>query len=125
VTARRLALALGAIEIITGLLQGAVPGWFYDEVSPILERNDYLMRDVATIHLAFGLALFALRDRPAWRLGVLICAAAQYALHALNHLFYVDDANPAWHGVFDFLYVGAFALIYAWLARRTEREGLT
>jgi hypothetical protein len=56
------------------------------------------MGDLATWYLALGvLALVAVR-RPGWRVPVLALAVLQNALHALNHLFDVGEADPEWLG---------------------------
>ena len=52
------------------------------------------MADVAAWYLALGaVALVALR-RESWRIPVIALASVQYALHSLNHLIDVGEADP-------------------------------
>jgi hypothetical protein len=52
------------------------------------------MADVAAWYLALGaVALVALR-RESWRIPVIALAFVQYALHSLNHLIDVGEADP-------------------------------
>jgi hypothetical protein len=81
-----------------GLLLWLTPGFFYDSIGPYGARNDHYMADVATWYLALGaVALVALR-RESWRIPVIALAFVQYALHSLNHLIDVGEADPGWLG---------------------------
>ena len=81
-----------------GLLLWLTPGFFFDEIGPYGARNDHYMGDLATWYLALGaVALVAVR-RARWRVPVLALAFVQYALHAVNHLIDVGEADPEWLG---------------------------
>ena len=61
--------------------------------------------------------------RPSWRAPALALVGLQYALHALNHLLDVGDADPSWVGPFDLvsLAVGAACSSAALCAREASR----
>jgi hypothetical protein len=91
-------LAFAALQLLTGALLWLTPGLFYDEVGAYGPRNDHYMADLATWYLALGaLVLIGVR-RTAWRAPVLGVALLPTALHAVNHLLDVGEADPRWLG---------------------------
>lgn len=95
---KALLAAFAVIQIVLGLLLWLTPGWFYEEVGPYGVRNDHYMGDMATWYLALGGVALASIKRVSWRVPVLVLAFAQYALHSLNHLIDIGQADPSWLG---------------------------
>ena len=48
--------------------------------------------------------------------------AIEYALHAINHLLDIGDADPSWVGYSDFAGIALLAAALAWLTRVAMRE---
>jgi hypothetical protein len=59
--------------------------------------------------------------RPAWRAPILYLGALWYALHALNHLFDIDEARSDARGAADTILIALGAALTFWLARVSER----
>ena len=95
---RALLIAFAAVQIVIGLLLWLTPGFFFEQIGPYGPRNDHYMGDLATWYLACGAALAVAVQRPSWRLPVLFVTAVQYALHSVNHLLDVGEADPGWLG---------------------------
>ena len=114
---RVLLIAFGAVQLGLGLLLWLTPGFFYDEIGPFGPRNDHYMGDVATWYLALGAATLVSVQRVSWRVPVLALALVQYALHALNHLIDVGEADPSWLGPADFISLTLTAMLLAWMLR--------
>ena len=112
-------LAVFAVgQLVLGLLLWLTPGFFFEEIGPYGTRNDHYMGDVATWYLALGaVALYSL-GRPSWRVPVLGLAFIQYALHSLNHLIDIGEADPSWLGPFNFVSLLLTTVLLAWLLRR-------
>jgi hypothetical protein len=95
---RALLAVFAVAQLVLGALLWLTPGFFFDEIGPYGARNDHYMGDLATWYLALGaVALVAVRHA-AWRLPVLALAFVQYALHSVNHLIDVGEADPEWLG---------------------------
>jgi hypothetical protein len=95
---RPLLIAFAAAQLVLGLLLWAAPGFFHDEIGPYGPRNDHYMGDVASWYLALGAVSVVAVRRASWRLPVLTFAFLQYALHSVNHLIDVGEADPGWLG---------------------------
>ena len=93
---------LAAYSILLALFMAIVPHVLYSSVGPFGARNDHYIRDTATFSAAIGIGLAVAVRRPAWRVPMLTVAAAQFALHSVNHLVDIGRAHPAWTGYFDF-----------------------
>jgi len=93
-----LLLVFAVAQLVLGALLWLTPGFFFDEVGPYGTRNDHYMGDLATWYLALGGVALVAVSRPGWRLPVLVLAFVQYALHAVNHLLDVGEADPEWLG---------------------------
>jgi hypothetical protein len=105
--------AFGIYNLGQGALMAAAPGTFFAEIGPFGVQNDHYIRDLATFYIALGAGLLVAVRRRSWRVPVLALLALQFALHAVNHLIDIDDADPSWLGVADFvaLVVGAVLLL--------------
>jgi hypothetical protein len=119
---KALLVAFAAIQIVLGLLLWIAPGFFYDGIGPYGTRNDHYMGDLATWYLALGgVALVAVR-RVSWRLPVLVLAFAQYALHSLNHLLDVGEADPSWLGPANLVSLVLATALLAWMLQAERRR---
>jgi hypothetical protein len=119
---RLLLIVFAVVQIVLGLLLWLTPGFFHDEIGPYGPRNDHYMGDVATWYLALGgVTLVAVRQS-SWRVPVLAFAFAQYALHSLNHLIDVSEADPSWLGPFNLVSLALAAALLAWMLQSERRE---
>jgi hypothetical protein len=119
---RLLLIVFAFVQILLGLLLWLSPGFFHDEIGPYGARNDHYMGDVATWYLALGgVALVAVRQS-SWRVPVLAFAFAQYALHSLNHLIDVSEADPSWLGPFNLVSLLLATALLAWMLQSERRE---
>ena len=109
--------ALAVTEIVLGVWMVISPRSFYDAIGPFGPYNDHYVRDVSTWYLALGVALAVAVRRPSWRAPLLGVALLQFALHTVNHLVDVGDADPGWVGVFDAVTLGLSTLLLAGLFR--------
>jgi hypothetical protein len=114
----------GFIQVLTGALLWLAPGFFFDEIGPYGVRNDHYMGDLATWYLALGAALFVAIRRTAWRVPVLAVLFLQYALHSLNHLLDVSEADPDWLGPANLVSLLLATILLGWMLR-TENEAVT
>jgi presenilin-like A22 family membrane protease len=105
-------------QLVLGLLLWLAPGFFFEHIGPYGTRNDHYMGDLATWYLALGGAALYSVSRPSWRVPVLGIAFAQYALHSLNHLIDIGEADPSWLGPFNFVSLLLTTVLLAWLLRR-------
>jgi hypothetical protein len=118
---RALLIAFAAIQVLTGALLWLAPGFFHDEIGPYGVRNDHYMGDLATWYLALGAAAFVAVRRVSWRVPVLAMSFLQYALHSLNHLIDVGEADPGWLGPANLVSLLLATLLLGWMLR-TEAE---
>jgi hypothetical protein len=113
-----------AVQILTGALLWLTPNFFHDEIGPYGVRNDHYMGDLATWHLALGAAAFVAVRRTGWRVPVLALSSLQLALHSLNHLIDVGEAEPEWLGPANFVALLLATVLLAWMLRSTAREAV-
>jgi hypothetical protein len=118
---KTLLAVFAAAQLALGLLLWLTPGFFFDEIGPYGARNDHYMGDLATWYLALGAAALVAVRRPGWRLPVLAVAFVQYALHSLNHLIDIGDADPDWLGPANFASLVLTTVLLAWMLN-AERE---
>jgi hypothetical protein len=118
---RALLVVFAAVQVLIGALLWLAPGFFHDEIGPYGVRNDHYMGDLATWYLALGAAAFVAVRRTAWRVPVLALAFLQYALHSLNHLLDVGEADPGWLGPANLVSLLLGTLLLGWMLR-TEAE---
>ena len=114
----RLLLVFAVAQLLLGLLMVVAPGTFFEEIGPYPPRNDHYIRDVATFYLALGGVSLVAWKRPSWRVPVLAFAFLQYALHSVNHLFDVGDADPEALGPVNLALLAITAALLAWMLKK-------
>jgi hypothetical protein len=118
---KALLLLFAAVQLAIGALLWLTPGFFFEEIGPYGARNDHYMADLATWYLADGAALLVAVRRVPWRVPVLFVTAAQYALHSLNHLLDVGEADPGWLGPVNFASLLLATVLLGWMLREAIR----
>jgi len=108
-------VGLGVSQIGLGLWMAISPESFFDVLGGFGAENPHYVRDVSTVYLALGAALLVAARRPAWRAPVLLVAALQYGIHALNHLVDIGEADPSWVGPLDAVTMVATAALFAYV----------
>jgi hypothetical protein len=114
---RALLIVFAAIQLLTGALLWLTPGFFHDEIGPYGVRNDHYLGDLATWYLALGAALLVAVRRAGWRVPVLAVAFLQYALHSVNHLIDVGEADPGWLGPANLVSIVLATVLLGWMLR--------
>jgi hypothetical protein len=114
--------AVAAVQLATGLLLLLAPGAFYDAIANFGPENHHDLRDMAAFYLASAAVLAVAVGRPSWRAPALALVGLQFALHALNHLLDIGDADPSWIGPFDAVSLIGGALVIGWLYRQAVRS---
>ena len=121
-SAMRLTLVLaGAVNLALGLLALIAPGTFFDEIGRYGIENSHYVGDNGSFTAAAGLGLLLAVNRPSWRAPLLWVGAIWFGLHALNHLFDVNEAQSDARGIFDTAALALVALLTAFLAKEAER----
>jgi hypothetical protein len=118
---RALLTVFAAVQVLLGAGLWLTPGFFHDEIGPYGTRNDHYMGDLATWYLALGAAAFVAVRRTSWRVPVLAVAFLQYALHSVNHLIDVGEADPGWLGPANLVSIVLATLLLGWMLR-TEAD---
>jgi hypothetical protein len=118
---KALLIAFTAVQVVIGALLWLAPGFFFEEIGPYGTRNDHYMGDLATWYLASGAALAVAVRREAWRLPVLFLVAVQYALHSVNHLLDVGEADPGWLGPANLVALALLTALLVWMLREAAR----
>ena len=118
---RAVLIVLGVVQVASGALALVAPDTFFDEIGRYGVQNDHYIGDVGAFVLAFGIAVLIAAQRPAFRVPVLLLGALWSGLHAINHAFDVGDARSDARGIVDTLYIGAGAVLYAYLAWAAAR----
>jgi hypothetical protein len=114
---RPLLALLGLYHLALGVVMVVAPRTFFDEFAAYGAFNDHYIRDVATFYLALGAVLLVAVARTSWQVPLLVFALLQYALHVLNHLWDVGDADPGWIGPANAISLALIAAVTAWLLR--------
>jgi hypothetical protein len=117
---RILLIVFALTQLVLGVLLWLFPGFFYDEIGPFGPRNDHYMGDLATFYLALGAVGLASVRQVSWRVPVLSLALVAYALHSLNHLIDVGEADPSWVGPADLALISLSTLLLAWMLRQEQ-----
>ena len=113
--------ALGVFHIFLGGWQLLAPGSFFEHVGRYGAENTHYVGDVASFTLAVGIALLVAVGRPSWRAPILYLTAIWYAIHAVNHLFDIDEnAISNFRGAMDTALLAIGAVLLAWLARAAD-----
>ena len=113
---RTILLVAAVYHLLLAAFMFFAPRAFYDTLGKFPPRNDHYTKDVATFYIALGLVFYVSVHRRSWRTPVLVFAALEYALHAINHLVDVHEASSDLTGWFDFFALAAIALLLAALA---------
>ena len=120
-------LMLGVIQVATGAVMLADPGFFYDEIASFAPENEHFIRDIGTFTIAFGVALLWSVRTPSWRLPLLAFGLLQYVLHTVNHLVDIDATETDAHGPVNFVVIaigtGFVLLLLYGEARRRRGPG--
>jgi hypothetical protein len=111
---------LGAFPLAAGALALVAPAAFFDEIGRYGAENLHYVGDTGAFSAAYGGALIAAVALPSWRVPLLTLGAAWYGLHALNHVFDVDEARSTARGIADTVALGAGAALLAGLARKAR-----
>jgi hypothetical protein len=114
-------VAFAAVQIAIGLLLWLTPGFFFEQIGPYGPRNDHYMGDTATWYLASGIAVLVATRRPSWRVPILFLSAVQYALHSVNHLLDVGEADPGWLGPANLVALALTTALLVWMLREAAR----
>ena len=114
--------ALGGFHLLLGGWQFLAPASFFEHVGRYGAENTHYVGDVASFTLAIGIALLVAVGRPSWRAPILYLAAIWYAIHAVNHLFDIDENGISnFRGALDTVLIAIGAVLLAWLGRASER----
>lgn len=115
-------VALGVYHLALGVFMVVAPGTFFAEIGPFGVQNDHYIRDTATFNLAFAAALLAAVRHRTWRVPVLVVLLVQFALHTVNHLVDIGEAEPEAIGVVDFVSLLVGSLLIAGLLVLAHHE---
>ena len=110
------------MQIATGLLMAIDPTTFFEEIGPYGVQNDHYIRDAASFTLALGLVLAIAAFRPRWRPAAIAGALFQYALHSVNHLVDIGEAEPERLGPVNFILLALGAALLGWMFVAATRE---
>jgi hypothetical protein len=114
--------ALGAFHVLLGGWQLLGPGSFFEEIGRYGAENTHYVGDAGAFTLGFGIALLLAVGRPSWRAPLLALGAIWYALHAVNHVFDIDEHGISEaRGILDTVLIAIGAVVLAWLATVSER----
>lgn len=117
---RTVLIGFAISQLALGLLLWLAPGFFFDEVGPYGTRNDHYMGDLAGWYLALGALTLASVGRPGWRVPLLGLALVQNALHSVNHLIDVGEADPSHLGPVNLVLLLLATLLLAWMLKQQE-----
>jgi hypothetical protein len=120
-TLRVIVIALGLFHLFEGGWQLIAPGSFFDEIGRYGVENTHYVGDVGAFTAAYGIALLIAAGRPSWWAPLLAAGALWYGLHAINHLFDIDEARSDARGAVDTILIAIGAGLLAWLARVSAR----
>jgi UPF0716 family protein affecting phage T7 exclusion len=119
---RALLAVFAAVQVVTGALLWLAPGFFHDEIGPYGARNDHYMGDLGTWYLALGAAALVAVRRTSWRVPVLAVSFLQFALHSVNHVIDVGEAEPSWLGPANLVSLVLGTALLGWMLRTEQRE---
>lgn len=120
-TLRTVVGALGVFHVLLGGWQFFFNASFFEHVGRYGVENTHYVGDAGSFTLAFGIALLLAVGRPTWRTPILYLGAIWYGLHAINHLFDIDEnAISEFRGALDTILIAIGAVVLAWLARAAE-----
>ena len=90
---RAILLVLAVYHLLLGALMFFAPTAFYDTLGKFPPKNPHYIKDAGTFYIALGVIFFISVRRRSWRTPVLVFAALEYAIHAINHLVDVSKAS--------------------------------
>ena len=111
----------GAYHVVTGLLALVAPDTFFDDIGRYGIENTHYVGDVGSFILAIGFALLIAAFRPQWRVPILGLTAIWYGVHAVNHVFDVDEARSDARGWLDTALLALGSALAAYLAWASAR----
>ncbi len=120
--ARIVLLVYGVYLVVLSVFMVVAPGAFFEQVGPFGTQNDHYIRDIATFQAVLGIAALWAAPRPGLQASMLGLLALQSGLHALSHLWDIDEATPSWLGVVEAAALVLVTLLLAALAARS-RDG--
>ena len=121
-TIRAVLIVLGLFHVALGLMQFLAPGTFFEEIGNYGAENLHYVGDAGAFTAAYGAALLLAVSRPSWWAPILALGAIWYALHAVNHLFDIDENGISEaRGVLDTILIAIGAALLAWLAQVSGR----
>ena len=118
---KALLVVFAVVQLVIGILLWVAPGFFFEEIGPYGTRNDHYMGDTATWYLALGIAAMVAVSKASWRVPLLALAFIQYALHSLNHLIDVGEADPSWLGPFNLVSLVLTTILLGWMLNAERR----
>jgi hypothetical protein len=118
---KALLVVFAVVQLVIGILLWAAPDFFFEEIGPYGTRNDHYMGDAATWYLALGAAVLVAVSKASWRVPLLALAFIQYALHSLNHLIDVGEADPSWLGPANLVSLVLGTVLLGWMLNVERR----
>jgi hypothetical protein len=109
-------------HLALGVLMAVAPSTFFDAIGPYGTLNDHYIRDLSTFYLALGAAFGVSALRPSWRVPVIALALVQYALHTVNHLIDIGDADPSALGPVNAVSLALGGGLLAWMLTSAARQ---
>jgi hypothetical protein len=113
---------LAAYHLATGALALFAPDTFFDEIGRYGIENSHYVGDAGSFQFAIGIAFVIAALRADWRAPILGLGALWYGVHALNHLFDIDEARSDARGAIDTALLALGGLGLAWLSRLASRS---
>lgn len=114
---------LALVNLVVGAYMVIDPAGFVNNIGPFGDVNGHYVRDVASWTLAYGAVLLIAAGRRAWRVPVLGFGILQSAVHVVNHIADVGDADPGWVGWFDLISLTALMGAMLWLLSAERGAG--
>ena len=108
---------LALFPLVTGVLALVAPDTFFEQIGRYGARNTHYVGDNGAFAAAFGLGLMIAAARRSWRVPLLVLGGLWYGLHALNHVFDVDEARTEARGIADTISLAVGAALHLGLAR--------
>ena len=119
-TIRTLLIVAAVIHLANGVWQFFAPGHFYETVATFGARNDHFIRDISTVFIALGIALWIAAGRLSWRPAVLAVAVIQYTVHLISHIVDVQMARPESLGWITIVLLAGPLALFVVLLRRSS-----
>jgi hypothetical protein len=123
--ARAVLLVYGGYLVGLSVLMVVAPDVFFEQVGPYGTQNDHYIRDVATFQGVLGVVALWASPQRALHAPALGLLALQSGLHALSHLWDIDEATPAWLGVVEAVALVLVTLLLGGLAARSRSREST